>query len=826
MTQNDINMLDYLGKQIQLYCTNKLWQNISDNPINNNVLTLDNISNSDLNNTSLNDIYKYFYTFYTTIPTTPDTKPTSVSADISYFNGPPIGPPKSNPFSGIYYKCNQSTNYRLIICDNTGVVEYINLKYDNSYLSKGQSYYLDSYPNNNRSPINILSTIAPKIYLELCTNYVNNFFVNLFRYNVGEANVLFSGQTESTINDFCNQQPNYTSQACYMDKSNIRCGCQDCFSDHSFQSRQIAQYMLDANVIPSDNWCLYPKCASGMALKNVLGQQRSVCSNISVAGIFLEPNDNSSINITNTSVTASSSNDAGINIIGKGCGDCTSSQKCGIVNNSLTCVNNDLSNKQFNYKKDIEKINYKGDNSSNKSKLSLLIIIFSIVIIILVILRFVYKTNKRICFLIELGILLSIIIFSILLVYNLTKKESFISYPSSVVSSLSCTKDNVCYQDSDCTIITNSKCSNNECSCPIGMFLTSDKTCIDFPIDTSKSPSPLGVVNCIITNLPYLPESLFTTGLCYYSTIINNVIYVFCQNCNFKFDGIKWVEISSIKGQVGFMIFKPPINLRYNTNMIQVYNNNIYIFLDQNSMLYSCLGFGSTDYKILHYIIYDTKYDQWTFHQIKTTDIDQLSNTNSTMIIKDNIMYIFFSGKKSDNIYKNYIVSVNLNTDIGIINNSTMLLTYDSYVFLYNNFIYLTNLESTPNTLTNFNIYTYDITSITFKILKSFDIILNKDQIITQNRYLYSIMTNELHIVSFINTNIINLDTLINVPLKYTIVTVIPFCCSFIINNYIFIITPSGEIFRYFYTNNTIYINPCYGITNYDMPISSRILQV
>ena len=656
----------------------------------------------------------------------------------------------------------------------------------------------------------------------MCTNYVNNFFVNLFRYNQGEAKVLFSGQTESTINDFCNQQPNYTSQACSMDKSNIRCGCQDCFSDHSFQSRQIAQSMIDANVIPSDNWCLYPKCASGMALKNVLGQQRSVCSNISVAGIFLEPNDNSSINITNTSVTASSSNDAGINIIGKGCSDCTSSQKCAVVNNSLTCVNNDLSNKQFNYNKDIEKINYKGDNSSSKSKLSLLIIIFSIILIILVILRFVYKTNKRICFLIELGILLSIIIFSILLVYNLTKKESFISYPTSVVSSISCTKDNVCYRDSDCTLITNSKCSNNECSCPIGMFLNSDNTCIDFPIDTQN---PLGVVNCIITNLPYLPEYLFT-GPCYYSTVINGVIYVFCQNCNFKFDGIKWVEISSIKGQVGFMIYKLSINLRYNTNMIQVYNNNIYIFLDQNSMLYSCLGFGPTDYKILHYIIYDTKSDQWTFHQIKTTDIDQLSNTNSTMIIKDNIMYIFFSGQKSDKTYNSYIVSVDLNTDIGIINNSTMLLTYDSYVFLYNNFIYLTNLESTPNTLTNFNIYIYDITSITFKILKSFtDIILTKDVII-QNGYLYSIMTNELHIVSFINTNIINLDTLINVPLKYTIVTIIASCCSFIINNYIFIIFSSGEIFRYFYTNNTIYINPCYGITNYDMPISSRILQV
>ena len=91
----------------------------------------------------------------------------------------------------------------------------------------------------------------------------------------------------------------------------------------------------------------------------------------------------------------------------------------------------------------------------------------------------------------------------------------------------------------------NNECMNNTCKCKFGYYL--------------KGEACSSVENnYIIKNIPYLPENKFT-GTYLYTTVLKNTIYAFATDCNFKYDGEKWMELPTIpnSSQQGFHPYLP-----------------------------------------------------------------------------------------------------------------------------------------------------------------------------------------------------------------------------------------------------------------------------
>lgn len=766
-------------------------------------------------------------------------------------------------------------NYRMILVDKypDPSLMITNFSYDKKYLS-GTS--LDGfYPSATD-----LHMVAPKIYLELCSTSINDFFAKIFtQLENGKTRTV--GKTIDEINNFCIQKGsvNKVNQACAYDKTNIRCACEDCFIGHSAENRQIATSMKNAGVVPSDPWCLYPKCASGKAFKNRLMKGRSACANISLSGIFLNPSEYSNIEISDTQVTTSANN--GINIYSGWCSDCTEDEKCISQDNKMVCVPKDGSKlNNTTTKLNISAKNQVNNSNDSSSKIQWplpLIIIFSCITFILFVLFAKYKNNQTKLQYINVGLFVSIfmVLFSLTFYILSTKSEKYSPFITP-----SC--NNVCYRDLDCANSQfGTSCIGNQCQCPIGKFLDT-KNCVDFYGKTQFYR--------ILTTIPYLPESIFA-GVYYYSTQINGTIYVFSSRCGFKYDGEQWVELSrypKLYGEnIGFNPDTPRLpfqnngtvipnfdrNYILNTHMCKVSGSKIYFLIGPNNTVLNHVIHQSLPNPYF-YMVYDTVTDNWT--GLNPTIPSSASNENiqrykdtflpkpTINVIKNNIMYIFQNRISGAGQFETRVYTLDLNTNV--LNNSTEkpITNYTfgdfSYGFVHKDIIYIGGIyETAKSNIPGYNIYSFNPSTNKF----TFEVILVNDAayfpyptlalgfrgavlpfyresdgtfIIMYNSRVASVNMSTLKAnstgkclhpdgVSIFNVNA-SADT--QKPIIWQ-----PFSagnCTFQINGYVFIITGSGEIFRGYYdtsVKNTINIvlNPCYGVSNYSRPLEKQIIQ-
>ena len=692
-TNNYVNMMNYLCQKITNYVLNNFVNSI----INNNYLSLTTLYAPPPNTATPNPsppprvpqstVYELFYANKVT------TNP--VYSLITYtiiIDGTPMPSPTPSPE---YYNTKWQNDtyiafesYRIVHkISYYGVIFYpvYNLRYDLSYLNNQPftpTPYVTGTDGTKYPLLLLLSKIAPKIYLEICTSYVNNFFVNLFQnYDTVNNITSTSPQTVNGINQWCIQN-NYIDVACGSDKSNKRCACQTCYNMHSYQDRIIAKELMKSKTVNNNPWCLYPQCSQGSAFKDQLNITRSVCSNVSVAGVFIEPNDYSNINVSNTSVTASSYNNTGINIINnEGCNKCILDNKdCVVTNSQLTCVDKSQNNLSRNLSRDLS-INNKGSNkgSGNSNNIKfILLIIMTIILITLIIFRISYNNNTKIKYILDICIFLSIIL---LVVFSFViKNKEHYTFPNDLinVNSRICPAINLCQKETPCKD-TNTLCINNECMYPIGSFYdTKHKKIVDFPSNDSTI-----VYDAIITNITHAPEHYFT-GFYYYSTVINNSIYLCAQNCNLMYDGSKWKEISPNPDQTGF---NPEVTIPVDLKQFYygkcfTYNNEIYIPQFYN---------GTDQNKIIKYYIYNTSINIWRIMDTSEILYPNLPSYLSTIDDKGNLYIV---RNFNDGVGRHFrIYLLNLDTkkeNVFNIDNASFLDTFSyAYINIIDNFMYI-----------------------------------------------------------------------------------------------------------------------------------------
>jgi hypothetical protein len=704
-----------------------------------------------------------------------------------------------------------------------------NLSYDISYLTDSTSM-ANFYPNN----VNF-HKIAPKIYLELCTTSINDFFAQLFT-EIDSGIPKKVGKTIDSINTFCipsNTSDNKVADACAYDKSNDRCACQVCYSGHSSENRQIADTMIKSKVSTDDPWCLYPKCASGKAFKNRIMQNRSSCSNISVSGIFLNPSEYSNIEISNTQVSASSANGNGINLKGGMCQDCADGQSCVLKGNTMTCSDTSETQKGLNISND----DGKGIHWS-----FILFIIFLTITLVLFGLYSAYKIPV-----IKFGLFLSIfmVLFSLMFyIAHKTKRESYTPFLDT-----KCIND-VCYSNNDCGVMS---CIGNSCQCPYGMFYDNDK-CVDF----LGGDSP---VNNIVTSIPYLPHMLFA-GVYFYTTVIGGIIYAFSTGANFKYDGEKWVELNRFQNQVGFHPDKPYIpydetsSLFLNTQMCCTVGTSVVFMLGKQTLVQKIVQ-GESQLSYI-YMIYDTLTDKWAGF------IPGSNNPNTNNNLQDSGYQGIISVLKNSQMYVfgylvNNVIAINVTTNtIDVLQTTNAVFSKDACAFIYNDKIYIGGMYLNNDPIQGYNIYLYDETStsptispFTFVQTISPDFFTGYSPNGGQTGGVLPFFRKEDGTFFVLYNNTVayyNIDTKkMSASGKVTGVTdtsifmstpiATPFYlnysagnCTFLVNGYVFIITGSGEIFRGFFddTDETIInieLSPCYGVSNYDRPIDKKLLQ-
>jgi hypothetical protein len=725
-------------------------------------------------------------------------------------------------------KITLDSNYRLVFISDTiigGLYYETNYRYSDTYL-KNPEIQSSFYPSVN------LAEIVPLLYLESCTSVIPTFLKRFF--NMSDVN------TVDEINRRCMTVDHITSMntACGIEKNNIRCACQPCYSKHSNQSRQIGKILSKSNAVSNNPWCIYPSCASGMAFKNSLLQKRSACSNISVAGIFLNPSEYSNINISNTTVSASSANENGINLYGDG--NCAEGEEFVVdnVGKKITCVKKEKSVKSLGSLKDV--------NEPNDKKLhwSFWFIIASVILTIILSLFYIF-TNIPITY---MRYLLKIIfccitisIFFIIYYSIILTRESY-----STCNELS---DKICYSDIECDTTGNFNCLDNECKCGIGFFDIRTNNALSCGIYPSSD------ITSILTNFPYLPSSVFG-GVYYFSTVIDGDIYVFSTDANFKYDGNKWQELIGFESQKGFHPYEPyppfyidtNINDKLvflNTNMSYTYKNKVYIVTLSNTIIKN----NNTTYDKIY--VYDTINNIWSYYNPKEF---LYFITPRTICILDDLMYTF--GNKTT------IKITNFDTNTNTYKN-TVGYTFGNYLhsFVYNNKIYVCGMYTSNSPLNGYSIFEYNPDKNAFNLIvtlgaadtnfiKSAEISGFTGGVLTgfvDN--MFYIITNSLNInrmyyydfklnyVSSVPINMPTGTTIFVYPVPDNLMTKLIYKYSkgntiFHKNGFAFIITGSGEIFRGYFNKNTdgtiinFNINPCLGVSNYGQPINNRIVQI
>jgi hypothetical protein len=733
-----------------------------------------------------------------------------------------------------YGTANLNNNYRLVITTTSNFNPSSTMKMYEVFFSYSNRYLETPDISKNFYPNVNLAEIVPLLYLESCTSVIPTFLKYFFKIE--------DGNTVDEINSRCVLNPVNIDIACGIEKNNIRCACQPCYSRHSNQSRQIATLLKNSKTVSNDPWCMYPSCASGMAFKNNLSQKRSACSNISVAGIFLNSGDFSNIDISNTTVSASSANDNGINLYGDG--NCKDDEHF-IVDNverNIKCVKNKLP-------EDIKSL--KNQTNTRRVHWSVWFIIISIVIAI--ILLFLYKSvhikHKKYLLKAIIFCIFTFVFFVIYYTVSVTREDY-------ICSELG---NNLCYYDGDCDGV-NSQCLDNECKCGIGFFKYIDSnnitSCVNIPPITNGLTS-------ILTNFPYLPSSLLG-GVYYFSTVIDGSIYVFSSDANFKYDGDKWQELNRFESQIGFHPYNQiaPFILDnnitddkvfLNTNMCCVYKNKVYIVPATRTIINNNTSNG----KIL---IYDTIENIWSYAKPPQEYND--FNYSRSVAILDGLMYTFGNSL--------YVTVTNFDTNT---NAYKTIYNYSFgkyvYAFTHKNRIFVGGMYSNNNQIIpqysdGYNIFEYDIVNNTFIFVKKIGgshvkfsrnsispngfiggvlcgLIDNVFYIITGHNidsgvvYRYDIELDYIYPDSPIsmqkNTTIFEYPPNVNATITDIIYKYSRGNAVFHKNGFIFIITGSGEIFRGFFNKNntsvdTFYINPCSGISNYGQPINNTIVQL
>ena len=846
-TSNDLNMLNYLSSSIEKYVLNNFVRNVIINIVP-KISTLIGQNGKPLGNFKTPPkLLLYFDNFYlnpNNPPVIPPTPTPLATAGVTYYDSttfalnPVVNYITLNPVFSI----SEDSLFRI----STGI---LNMTFDPVYLNMvpGATMFTSKllYEDNVTKFIKIISIIAPKIFIEICNSYVNSFFVTYFK-DVTDTpyTAIPSPQTENDINSWC-VSTGCMDTACAKDKSNKRCACLNCYNKHPEQMMLIADVMNKSDVT-MDPWCLYPGCASGDAYKNKLDLERSICSNISVAGMFVNPTEYSNVNITNSSVSASAFNSNGVNIIsGTGCSSCKKSQDCKIVDTFLQCVDRKPENTENTENtENLQKT--KLGKSTGKSKIGkTLMIIFGSIIIVLILMIILSKKYSGIKYFSELALVsfVGLFIFSIILYF--TTKEKYI-YPEDIVSlTAKCTNENSnnCFLDSSNCSSTQT-CINGLCSLYIGKF----KGNVNYP---ENIPSDI-----IIYNLPYLPYYIYT-GTYMYSVVVNNIIYVIANYSTFKFDGDKWIELSNSSSQLGFSPYIPKKEYglaiseshgTFSSGSYFLYNNEIYTPIEK-----------SDPFQSYNFNIYNIATDTWriTNFNVDNSKLQTSTGTGPSFrlsIIYQDILYLFGGVSTTVDIATSTIIKIDLSastTKPTYVNNpafNSLIVHEWSYAFVFYSQIYLCNVSLTSSEGTIFQgIVSFDynnnsfspITAISFpknitnvtNVLYNFNKSDSMLRIIYDNNYYRINLSKPTDIVD--NNPILERITIPTYAGTGSIYTKLYPALSncFVINDNLFLVTESGEIFRICeYTDTTtkkisIYMNPCYPITNFERSIENQILQ-
>ena len=695
-------------------------------------------------------------------------------------------------------------------------------------ISMGPTYRLDFNNNNNfitnpsycisllqdssliklAKPLTTLSdwaSVVPDTFLELCTSNINDFFYQIM-----------GGITDRTIdgiNSQCNV--NDVNTACQYQTKNIRCACNSSYTNHNADVRNISKVVINSNVVNTDPWCIYPDCASGMAYKSKVLQRRSVCSNISIAGIFANLGDYSDININNTQVTASSHNDNGLNFYGPCTPTCGDGYVCrpNPTSKRLECMPKS-STKSFT-KSSTKSFGVKKGNSGKSSTVK---IIFLCIVGVLLVSLFIYiktKKHKHMYQLVLLFIFLLIVLVVIIVLLITDKKESYLS------------TDSQCYSDDNQCTDNNKSCIFNHCSCNIG-YMSDPATglCI--------------ISNKIVSNLPYLPRNIFS-GIYYYITVVNNEMYALAVDSQFKFDGEKWVELQPLPFQLGFHPYQPYSYLDYNglnlnSNLTSVYNNKIYMF-----NMGTCIMILKNKTQSMLYS-YDTTSDTWTSLLIEFV-WDNKTQIYIAAVILGNL-YVFINGSMQ-------IFNIDDGKNIKTYTNNLVLSSYSQIITTPDNRIFISfcgiSITGTVNTFHCIEILLNDVIMSLNSFGSSLAMNLPADvmnggwvSFLVKSKYMMFVYTlTDTVIMKYIDITNPGPDLLPVDSSKYKfnnnffqspvnmMKPVLPFdyfgsCVSVCnMNDNIFCVNGIGDIFMIapnFSGSISASVIPCYGVAKYDKP--------
>jgi hypothetical protein len=222
-------------------------------------------------------------------------------------------------------------------------------------------------------------------------------------------------------------------------------------------------------------------------------------------------------------------------------------------------------------------------------------------------------------------------------------------------------------------------------------------------------------------------------GEFYYSTVLNNTIYAFATQSNFKYNGKRWEEVAKcdIINQKGFSPFK----ISYidaiqvlRSNMCYTYDNSVYMFIpfkndDKNSKSYllKYTDNGDSSWENL-----DLSAQQGTtvYQNLDIYNFSENIYNNIVTVVVNNKVYIFggvFYDNKGKPTTNNYSVGI-----YDLIANKFEITYYSSdkfifssfskaFVSLYDSNIYLVGVKNTGDT-TN-KIYKYFIDKNTFSLV-------------------------------------------------------------------------------------------------------------
>ena len=420
-------------------------------------------------------------------------------------------------------------------------------------------------------------------------------------------------------------------EACKIDRRNIGCACYPTFINENGTGSQIDAINKN-KFINTDPWCIISECASITAYKNPMQKNLSTCSSNCIASISANTKKYGNLNMDDVQVSTScynqeSQNLASMNNCNPSCtsgfvcktdpsnpssNKCIKSSVCDIEckpgytcffstkdekkcissNYTVKCINNtDCVNDQY------------CDPDFNlcfpktyKKKITVSIIVFFTLLLVGFSGFIAYKKYKKLStnLFSKINIIVSLIIFAVAISVSLI---IYFTEKSSEAYDTTNKNNNVCTTDNDCSINDHTSCNDNICSCIIGYTtFATDGTVKKNPVQ--KNPGCNINNNQICTTLPYLPF-VTSTGIYCYSTVIENVIYVFAQDCSFKFNGQKWIELSRIDipdfgNQLGFHPYTNilPMSRTFmsnakalNTNMFCTYKNTVFVLIPDNTCM-------------------------------------------------------------------------------------------------------------------------------------------------------------------------------------------------------------------------------------------------